>query len=374
MKKKVSLTLVLILLFASISFGIGKNYFAKAQESNDFVIGTKNLNDTPQNSAKIGDLLNEPEIGWKRYDDRNEKILYLGGWDKQQADYSFNKTYTYYSSKDPSSAQRASFKFYGTKFRIMGGMFFNASNGVKVFIDGKITDSFNQCINPSLPGPVLLYEKIGLEEGRHEVRIYMDSTTEAKGSMGYKYCQIDAIDIDGNGELKPYDEKEIESESISLNKNSLDLLEEKSEKLIATIKPDDATNKKIIWSSSDEAIAKVDENGNVTAIKEGKATITAKIENTNLTATCTVNVKKPIEENKNNAILSISLVNGATKEYDVSMEEVDKFINWFEEKSNGKGPSTYSFNKKISPYKSVKEYIVHDKIASFEVKEYETVK
>ncbi len=69
--------------------------------------------------------------------------------------------------------------------------------------------------------------------------------------------------------------------------------------------------------------------------------------------------------------MSISLVNGATKEYDVSMQEVEKFINWFEERSNGKGPSLYSFNKKINPYKTVKEYIVHDKIASFEVREYE---
>ncbi|MBZ1329401.1 hypothetical protein HZR17_09900 [Clostridium botulinum] len=42
------------------------------------------------------------------------------------------------------------------------------------------------------------------------------------------------------------------------------------------------------------------------------------------------------------------------------MQEVQKFINWFEERSNGKGPSLYSFNKKINPYKSVKEYIVHD--------------
>jgi|GEM_PF-5099414 len=168
--------------------------------------------------------------------------------------------------------------------------------------------------------------------------------------------------------------KEIKTESITLDKTSMELIEGGLDKITATVSPEDATNKKVIWSSGDESIAKVDENGSVTAIKEGQATITAKVENTDLTATCTVNVKKPVEENKNNAILSISLVNGATKEYDVSMEEVDKFINWFEERANGKGLATYSFNKKISPYKSVKEYIVHDKIASFEIREYEISK
>lgn len=45
--------------------------------------------------------------------------------------------------------------------------------------------------------------------------------------------------------------------------------------LTATVKPDTATNKKVVWSSSDITTATVDENGKVTALKEGKVTITA---------------------------------------------------------------------------------------------------
>ena len=45
--------------------------------------------------------------------------------------------------------------------------------------------------------------------------------------------------------------------------------------LNATVYPEDATEQTITWSSSDESIATVDENGLVTGVSEGKATIIA---------------------------------------------------------------------------------------------------
>ncbi|MEQ6353729.1 Ig-like domain-containing protein [Lysinibacillus sp. M3] len=152
-------------------------------------------------------------------------------------------------------------------------------------------------------------------------------------------------------------------ESISLNNNVLELLEASQDKLIATVTPDTA---KVIWSSSDESIATVDQNGNVTAIREGEAIITAKVENTELVATATIIVKK-FNNESSNAILSITLVNGITKEYDVTNTVLNNYLNWFE---SAQGTSTFKFSKTISPYKKVTEYIVHDKITSFEVREY----
>ena len=75
--------------------------------------------------------------------------------------------------------------------------------------------------------------------------------------------------------------------SVELNKTSINLKEGESETLVATVKPDNATDKTVTWSSSDETIASV-ESGKVTAIKEGKATITAKAGEKS--ATCTINV------------------------------------------------------------------------------------
>ena len=74
---------------------------------------------------------------------------------------------------------------------------------------------------------------------------------------------------------------------VSLNKTSLSLVAGSYETLIATVSPTNATNKNVVWSSSDDSIATV-ENGVVTAVKEGSITITATTEDGGYTATCAV--------------------------------------------------------------------------------------
>ena len=82
--------------------------------------------------------------------------------------------------------------------------------------------------------------------------------------------------------------------SITLNKNELTLNDGESEKLVATIAPTNTTDSsKITWTSSNDYIAKVDENGNVTSVSGGIAIITAKTSN-GLTAKCEVTSNAPI--------------------------------------------------------------------------------
>ena len=80
--------------------------------------------------------------------------------------------------------------------------------------------------------------------------------------------------------------------SISLDRESITLEEEGSTTLVATVKPDDATDKSVAWSSSNTSIATVDQSGKVTAVKEGSATITARASDKQ--ATCSVTVKKKV--------------------------------------------------------------------------------
>ena len=79
---------------------------------------------------------------------------------------------------------------------------------------------------------------------------------------------------------------------VSLNKDSLTLDVGASDTLTATITPDKATNKNVTWSSDRSDVATVD-NGVVTAVGTGSATITVTTEDGGKTATCSVTVNAP---------------------------------------------------------------------------------
>lgn len=79
--------------------------------------------------------------------------------------------------------------------------------------------------------------------------------------------------------------------SIEISKTTLELTEGDSETLSATVKPDDATDKSVNWSSSDPFVAVVND-GKVTAIKEGAAIITAT--SGEKSVACSVTVKRKV--------------------------------------------------------------------------------
>lgn len=81
---------------------------------------------------------------------------------------------------------------------------------------------------------------------------------------------------------------------ISINKSAIELIEDESEQLIATITPDNASDKKINWTSSDVSIAMVSPDGTVYAIKQGQATIMATTVDGDFVALCKVTVKAKV--------------------------------------------------------------------------------
>lgn len=83
----------------------------------------------------------------------------------------------------------------------------------------------------------------------------------------------------------------VAAESISLDSTELALAPGQETQLTATVSPEDSTEKNLVWSSSDESVVKVDQNGNVTAVGKGEATITAASAiNPEVKATATVTV------------------------------------------------------------------------------------
>lgn len=87
----------------------------------------------------------------------------------------------------------------------------------------------------------------------------------------------------------------VKPEKVSLNKTGAELYLSDTLKLAAEISPEDVSNRDLSWTSSDDSIASVDENGVVTAHKEGMALITAEAEG-GVCGGCTVTVRPiPVE-------------------------------------------------------------------------------
>jgi|GEM_PF-2309451 len=80
---------------------------------------------------------------------------------------------------------------------------------------------------------------------------------------------------------------------IVVDKNDITLEIGDEDKITATVTPDDATDKEVIYKSSDETIVKVDKDGNIEAVGEGTATITVTSkENSEIKEEITVTVVK----------------------------------------------------------------------------------
>ena len=84
--------------------------------------------------------------------------------------------------------------------------------------------------------------------------------------------------------------------SVALDKTTVNLKKGETVKLNATIAPADADNKEVTYTSSNSAVAKVDNTGLVTAIAPGDAVITVTTKDGSKTATCKINVNNPISK------------------------------------------------------------------------------
>jgi len=87
-------------------------------------------------------------------------------------------------------------------------------------------------------------------------------------------------------------------QSVKIEQTTVELKPESTVDLKATVAPEDASNKTVKWTSSNEAIATVDDKGTVTGVAEGQATITVTTVEGSFTATSAITVKKGAEESK----------------------------------------------------------------------------
>ncbi|AXR16950.1 MULTISPECIES: hypothetical protein [unclassified Bacillus (in: firmicutes)] len=153
----------------------------------DFRMDAIDIDDTGSLVSRpgVGTALNEPEKGWKRIDDTDPLIRYIGNWKTAIGNEDhYNKTTHYNLDKKLDTSFE--FEFIGTKLRLLayGDSGYDATS--KVLIDGK---EETMVYNSPSGNQVIRYEKIGLDRGKHTVKV-----------IG-KAMSLDSIDIDADGYL-----------------------------------------------------------------------------------------------------------------------------------------------------------------------------
>ncbi|MDE5549912.1 MAG: Ig-like domain-containing protein [Bacteroidaceae bacterium] len=114
---------------------------------------------------------------------------------------------------------------------------------------------------------------------------------------GYPYLRWTAPEQDNDQDVVAV------IEAIALDRTEVEGFQGATVQLKATVTPVDASNKNVVWSSSDPNVAMVDKTGLVTLVGEGTAVITAALEaNPDVIATCEVTV-----EDGNTAVSGVAI-------------------------------------------------------------------
>lgn len=129
------------------------------------------------------------------------------------------------------------------------------------------------------------------------------------------------------------------SQKVALNKTSLTLDEGKTASLSASVTPANATDKSVVWTSSNEKVAKVDNNGKVTAVSAGNATIKAATKDgSNVSASCSVAVDPVFSR------IAAKAVSNGHKSIKITWSKDQK----------ADGYTVYRYNQNTKKYKAIK--------------------
>ncbi len=165
--------------------------------------------------------------------------------------------------------------------------FSNCGNLKNVTIPDSVTEigncAFEHCYSltsVTIPAGVTSIGNYAFSECRKLTDVYYEDTREKWNNIEiYNYAFPDGAKY----HFKVF------TTGISLDRQSAELFQGKTLQLLAEVSPENATEKDIIWTSSDSGIAAV-EDGVVTGISQGSAVITATTKDTGLSGSCEVTV------------------------------------------------------------------------------------
>lgn len=174
---------------------------------------------------------------------------------------------------------KASLTFYGTGIRWIGQKDINFGTAI-VTLDGETTEVNT---NGSALWGITHFEKTGLTEGVHTISI----EPKDEGVFDVSGC------VDVEKFVVQYDtSKQIAPSAISLKASKEVIYTEENLQLTTTLAPYNADAAQVVFTSSDDTVASVDETGKVTGKKAGKVTLTASVAGTEVADSVEVTVKE----------------------------------------------------------------------------------
>ncbi len=175
---------------------------------------------------------------------------------------------------------------------IVGAYYVDFTQDIPSFSpSGEESVSDNVLLNVSSGSPILSGEKAEFYLAVKPFTIGRGQSMTLSVNGFDKVLEMTSDALFASGKLTTFKFKYNESSEaidITLSEETLELEVGETHQLVASISSSDAVLDNIIWTTSNESVATVSDEGSVTAVAEGEATITAQLGD--ITATCEVNV------------------------------------------------------------------------------------
>ena len=198
------------------------------------------------------------------------------------------------------------------------------------------------------------YQQVTWKSSNYDVADVSSSGTVKAKSPGYAEITVKTKDGGYKAVCRVLVVQPVKSVSITVSDSYVDI--GKKLQLKAVVKPSNATNKSVVWSSSNKSVAKVSSKGVVTGLKAGTVTITATTVSGSQVATCKIRVVRKVKSitlNKSEMVLYLN--NSAKlKAYVAPSDATVKTVKWSSSKTS---VLRVDKNGKLTPVKPGKAVI-----------------
>ena len=238
-------------------------------------------------SEKSAAVTEAEPVGAGKIDNADERIAYVGDWGNWTQDKNVNYMDTIAYLQNPNGGETATLTFKGTGIKVIGCT--NKDRGkIEVFIDG-VSQGVVDTYSASTVRQKEYFSKEDLTAGIHTIQLKV--LNEKQTASSNTKIELDAFEILDSTLVAPTGVTVSSKSGMTTVSKANSTLQ-----LKATVEPENATDKTVTWSTSDDSIATVDDKGLVTFLsKNGTVTITA-TSAADATKTGTIELKVAIKQ------------------------------------------------------------------------------